>query len=154
MTGGEKRVNPILARKSLSRSSALRPDRSRRRNAISPFSLLTCRVTACRSTARSSSTQRTSCQVFTGASATATTVSPETTWACAAGEPAGGVPSVGLRPGTPCMNSSQYTAIASRKLATGPASTIAKRRHTDCRLKARCRSPAATSPSRSSSIFT
>ena len=60
----------------------------------------------------------------------------------------------GFMPGMPCMNSPQYSTIASRKLASGPAATIAIRFHTDCRLKARGRSAGATSSSRSSTIFT
>jgi hypothetical protein len=52
------------------------------------------------------------------------------------------------------MKSPAYAAIAKRKFATGPATTMAKRRQTLWRLKARCASRSATSPSRSSSIFT
>jgi hypothetical protein len=44
--------------------------------------------------------------------------------------------------------------MAKAKLNSGPAITIAKRRQTLCRLKARAASCGATGPSRSSSILT
>jgi hypothetical protein len=84
-----------------------------------------------RSSARCSNRQRTSCQPATGSSSIARIVSPDCSPACAATVPASGAAMIGFASCTPDMNRTQYSAIAKRKLATGPATTIANRFHTD-----------------------
>ena len=60
--------------------------------------------------------------------------------AAAAGLETTGAPSKGRSSSVPYMNKPQYTATASTKLAKGPATTMAMRFHTVCRLKLRCAS--------------
>ena len=74
--------------------------------------------------------------------------------ACSAIDPGATVAISGMTPISPRRNRPQSTNIASRKFAAGPAAAMALRLPTDCRLKARGRSAAAMSPSRSSAIRT
>src|SRR5207253_2630636 len=83
---------PSLPRKSLSRSSLLRPDISRRRIAVLPLAVCTSMSVVPRLTASLSSSQRTSLHVATGSSPTAVTVSPFASPAYDAAVPGGGSP--------------------------------------------------------------
>jgi len=89
-----------------------------------------------------------------GSPSMARTVSPACKPAIAATVLAGGFPSTGRASGKPYMKRLAYTSTAKAKLKSGPATTMAKRFHTLCRLNARSSSVGATAPSRSSSIFT
>ncbi len=86
-----------------------------------------------------------------------TTSSPSRTPACEAIVCSAGGPSTARGSSVPLTFSSQYTPTASSRLASGPASTMAIRLATGCRLKARDRSASSAgsvSGSRSSSIRT
>ena len=54
----------------------------------------------------------------------------------------------------PRMFTTEYNSTAKRRLAMGPAATLAARERKGCVLKARCRSASGTGASRSSSMRT
>ena len=64
------------------------------------------------------------------------------------------LPTPGRKPSVPFSNVTHTSTTASSRLATGPAATMATRRHTVCWSNARCISVGATSPSRLSSMRT
>ena len=106
-----------------------------------PFSVSTSRRTGLRCSADCSTRQRSSCQVPIVSPSTARTVSPRARPAAAATEASGRRAEHRTRLRQPYMKSPAYAAMAKRKLAAGPATTMAKRRQTLWRLNARCASP-------------
>ena len=134
-------------RKSLSRSAAVRARQVERRNAICAFCVLHFELdgAASRQRARAAPSARPA-RWPPADRRSRTIVRRGRVWPAPPACPAAGSPTIGLTPGTPCMNSTQYTHDREQEIGHGPASTMAKRRNTDCRLKARSRSSGATSP--------
>ena len=85
-----------------------------------------------RSTTSSSSRVRSWVQVATGSPLTRSISSPPLRPAWAATEAAGGSASTGRRPSCPITRVAQKKAMASSRLATGPAATIRKRFQGGC----------------------
>ena len=100
---------------------------------------------------------RTSFHERTSRPSTASTRSPAARPAVAAAVDCAGAATMAAGSCTPTEFSTKYKAIASRKFATGPATTISARLPSDCCVNARGRSSGEIGPalvSRSSTIFT
>ena len=155
--GPDQSASPMRGNGLPSMSSGPNPERSSNSRRVDPPSLRTSISTCARSTARCRISQLTSCQDRTALPSIAVIRSPPDKPARAAGVSAVGGESSARGSITPAIFMPQYTAIASSRLASGPARTIAIRLLTGCRLNARGRSAALIGPwssSRSSSMRT
>jgi len=142
-TSGRSSLNPKRARGSPSKPLEIETRQIQSPPGEPPFGVDHLESAGCFSTASCSRRQRTCCQLAIGSPFIFRIVSPRVRPLAAATVPASGAPTTGLRLLHPAHEKRPVEHDGEQKIRHRPAATIAMRRQTLWRLKARCASSGA-----------